>query len=74
MTGLSSDQVDQLVLDVYAHGGLDPARRRADGPYRTVLVVLLYLRHNLSQALLAELFDCPQPLDRARRRVPRLDR
>lgn len=26
-----------------------------------MLVVLLYLRHNLAQALLAELFDCSQP-------------
>jgi hypothetical protein len=61
MTGLSSDQVDRLVLDVYAAGGLDPARRRVLGPYRAVLVVLLYLRHNLSQALIAELFGCSQP-------------
>lgn len=61
MTGLSSDQVDRLVLDVYAHGSLDPARRRAVGPYRAVLVVLLYLRHNLSQTLLAEVFGCSQP-------------
>ncbi len=61
MTGLTSDKVDRLVLDVYAEGGLDPTRRRAVGPYRTVLVVLLYLRHNLSQALLAELFQCSQP-------------
>jgi len=61
MAGLSSDQVDRLVIDVYAHGGLDPARRRAVGPYRSVLVVLIYLRHNLSQALVAELFGCSQP-------------
>ncbi|WP_162907609.1 helix-turn-helix domain-containing protein, partial [Allorhizocola rhizosphaerae] len=61
MTGLTCDQVDRLVLDVYATGDLDPARRRALGPYRTVLVVLLYLRHNLSQALIAELFGCSQP-------------
>ena len=61
MTGLTSDQVDRLVVDVYAHGSLDPARRRAVGPYRAVLIVLLYLRHNLSQALLAELFGCSQP-------------
>jgi hypothetical protein len=61
MTGLTSDHVDRLVLDVYAHASLDPARRRAVGPYRTVLVVLLYLRHNLPQALLAELFGCSQP-------------
>ena len=61
MTGLSSDQVDRLVLDVYASGSLDPARRRVLGPYRSVLVVLLYLRHNVSQALIAELFGCSQP-------------
>jgi hypothetical protein len=61
MTGLTSDQADQLVLNVYATGDLDPARRRALGPYRSVLVVLLYLRHNLSQALIAELFGCSQP-------------
>jgi len=61
MTGLTSDQVDRLVLDVYATGSLDPARRRVLGPYRAVLVVLLYLRHNLSQALIAELFGCSQP-------------
>jgi Helix-turn-helix of DDE superfamily endonuclease/DDE superfamily endonuclease len=60
MTGLTSDQVDQLVLDVYAAGGLDPARRRAVGPYRAVLAVLLYLRHNVSQALIAELLGCSQ--------------
>lgn len=61
MTGLTCDQVDRLVLAVYATGDLDPARRRVLGPYRTVLIVLLYLRHNLSQALLAELFGCSQP-------------
>src|SRR5438874_6664117 len=61
MAGLSSDQVDRLVADVYAHGTIDPARRRVVGPYRAVLVVLIYLRHNLSQALVAELFGCSQP-------------
>lgn len=61
MAGLTSDQVDRLVADVYAHGSLDPSRRRAVGPYRAVLVVLLYLRHNLSQAVIAELFGCSQP-------------
>ena len=61
MAGLTSDQVDRLVIAVYAHGALDPARRRAVGPYRAVLVVLIYLRHNLSQALVAELFGCSQP-------------
>ncbi|GAA1371508.1 hypothetical protein [Catellatospora chokoriensis] len=48
MTGLTGDQVDRLLLDVYARVDLDPARRRGVGLYRTVLVVLLYLRHNLS--------------------------
>jgi hypothetical protein len=47
MTGLTSDQVDGLVLDVYATDSLDPARRGVLGPYRSVLVMLLYLRHNL---------------------------
>jgi len=61
MAGPSSDQVDRLVIAVYTHGSLDPARRRAVGPYRSVLVVLIYLRHNLSQALVAELFGCSQP-------------
>jgi DDE superfamily endonuclease/Helix-turn-helix of DDE superfamily endonuclease len=61
MTGLTSDQVDRLVLDIYTTGAIDPARRRALGPYRAVLVVLLYLRQNLSQALIAELFGCSQP-------------
>jgi hypothetical protein len=36
-------------------------RHRALDPYRLVLVVLLYLRHNLSQQLLAALFGCSQP-------------
>lgn len=48
MAGLSSDQVDRLVTDVYARGSLDPARRRVVGPYCAVLVVLVYLRPNLS--------------------------
>src|SRR5215467_7767570 len=61
MAGLSSDQVDRLVADVYAHGTIDPSRRRAAGPYCAVLVVLIYLRHNLSQAPVAELFGCSQP-------------
>jgi len=45
MTGLTGDQVDRLVLDVYARADLDPARRRIVWLYRTVLIVLLYLRH-----------------------------
>lgn len=38
-----------------------PSRRRVVGSYRAVLVVLIYLRHSLSQALVAELFGCSQP-------------
>jgi hypothetical protein len=45
MTRLPTDQVDQLVLLVYADMGFTPGRRRAVGPYRAVIVVLLYLRH-----------------------------
>jgi hypothetical protein len=61
MAGLAPEQTDQLVADVYAAGGIDPARRRVVGPYRTVLMVLIYLRQNLPQALIAELFGCSQP-------------
>lgn len=61
MAGLSREQVDQLVIEVYAAGGIDPGRRRVVGPYRTVLMVLLYLRQNLSQALIGELSGCSQP-------------
>lgn len=61
MAGLCPEQADQLVADVYAAGGIDPARRRVVGPYRTVLMVLIYLRQNLPQALIAELFGCSQP-------------
>jgi hypothetical protein len=61
MAGLSREQADQLVADVYAQGGIDPGRRRTVGPYRTVLMVLIYLRQNLSQALIGELFGCSQP-------------
>ncbi len=61
MAGLLPEQADQLVADVYAASGIDPGRRRVVGPYRTVLMVLIYLRQNMSQALIAELFDCSQP-------------
>ena len=60
MTGLTSDQVDRLVTGVLAHGLWPPHRRRALDPYQSVTVVLLYLRHNMSQPLLAELFNCSQ--------------
>ena len=58
MAGLSSDQVDRLVIAVYSHSGLDPARRRAVGPYRSVLVVLIYLRFFVLLVLVVVLFGC----------------
>jgi DDE superfamily endonuclease len=61
MTGLTSDQVDGLVTRVLAHGLWPRRRRRALDPHQSVTVVLLYLRHNMSQPLLAELFDCSHP-------------
>jgi hypothetical protein len=60
MTGLGRDQVDDLVRELASHGLWSVRRRRALDPHRSVLAVLLYLRHNLSQHLLAELFDCSQ--------------
>jgi len=61
MAGLAPEQADHLVAAVYAADGIDPGRRRVVGPYRTVLMVLIYLRHNMSQALIAELFGCSHP-------------
>jgi transposase len=61
MTGLTCDQVDDLVRRVAAHGLWPLHRRRALDPRQAVVAVLLYLRHNLSQPLLAELFSCSQP-------------
>ena len=61
MTGLTCDQVDDLVARMTAHGLWPLRRRRALAPRQAVIAVLLYLRHNLSQPLLAELFGCSQP-------------
>jgi hypothetical protein len=61
MTGLAADQVDDLVAHLADCGLWQVRRRRALDPHRSVLIVLLYLRHNLSQRLLAELFGCSQP-------------
>ncbi|MEV0269627.1 transposase family protein [Hamadaea sp. NPDC050747] len=61
MTGLASDQVDHLVEQLTDGGVWRAHRHRALDPHRSVLVVLLYLRHNLPQRLLAELFGCSQP-------------
>ncbi len=61
MTGLAQDQVGDLVRQLAGHGLWPVYRHRALDPYRSVLAVLLYLRHNLSQHLLAELFGCSQP-------------
>jgi hypothetical protein len=61
MTGLAADQVNDLVARVAAHGLWPLQRRRALDPHQSVTAVLLYLRHNLSQPLPAELFHCSQP-------------
>jgi predicted XRE-type DNA-binding protein len=61
MTGLTSDQVDGLVAGVLTHGLWPLRRHRALDPRQSVTAVLLYLRHNMSQPLLAELFGCSQP-------------
>jgi hypothetical protein len=61
MTGLAADQVNDLVTRVAAHGLWPLRRRRALDPHQSVTAVLLYLRHNLSQPLLAEMFRCSQP-------------
>lgn len=63
MTGLSRDQVAGLVSLVRDRiGGRFPVRgRRRLGLYRSVVAVLLHLRHNLSQTVVGELFGCSQP-------------
>lgn len=60
MTGLAAVQVDELVARVYQQLGAPLPGRRALTPYRAVLVVLVYLRQNISQHVLGELFDCSQ--------------
>lgn len=63
MTGLTRDQVTDLVSLVRDRIGdrFTVRGRRRLGLYRSVVVVLLHLRHNLSQAVIAELFECSQP-------------
>ena len=61
MTGLTHDQVDDLVHQLQARGLWAIHRHRALDPHHCVVVVLLYLRHNLSQQLIAALFGCSQP-------------
>jgi hypothetical protein len=61
MTGLARDQVDDLVRMTLAAGTWPPGRRQALDPYRAVVVVLLFWRHNLSRELPAELSGCSQP-------------
>ena len=60
MTGLARDQGDDLVAQLAESGLWQADRRRALDQHRSVLVVLLYLRPNLSQRL-AELFGCSRP-------------
>jgi len=61
MTGLARDQIDDLVQQPRTRGLWAINRGRALDPHHSVLVVLLYLRHNLSQQLIAALFGCSQP-------------
>jgi hypothetical protein len=63
MTGPTRDQVTGLVSLVRDRVGDRFAMRgrRRLGLYRSVVAVLLHLRHHLSQAVIAELFDCSQP-------------
>jgi hypothetical protein len=61
MTGLAREQVDALVTGVHEAGGWPPGRRRALELYPAVVLVLLYLRHNLPQDVLGEVFGCSQP-------------
>ena len=60
MTGLTSDQVAALVTGVLAHGLWPRRRHRSLDPHQSVTMVLLYLRQNMSQPVLAELFGCSQ--------------
>ncbi|WP_407636972.1 transposase family protein [Hamadaea tsunoensis] len=60
MTGLAHDFVDDLVERLTESGLWQAHRRRALDPHRSVVVTLLYLRHSLSQRLLAEPFGCCQ--------------
>lgn len=68
MTGLSGDQVAELVTAVYAltGGGWQPirGRRRVLGLYRAVVLTLYLMRRNESQAVAAELFGCCSPASR----------
>ena len=61
MTGLTHAQVDDLVRQLQTRGLWAIHRHRALDPHHCVVAVLLYLRHNLSQHLLAALFGCSQP-------------
>lgn len=61
MTGLARDQVDDLVRMTHAAGTWPPGRRQALDPYRAVVVVLLFWRHNLPQEVIGELSGCSQP-------------
>ncbi|HET9141530.1 transposase family protein [Actinophytocola sp.] len=64
MTGLSSDQVAELVSEVFVllGGAWQPVqgRRRVLGLYRAVVLALYLMRRNESQAVAGELFGCSQ--------------
>lgn len=66
-TGLNRDQIEDLVAHIY-HGqkaeeqcGPRWGRKPALGLYRSVVLTLVHLRSNLSQATLADLYGVSQP-------------
>jgi len=74
MTGLSGDQVAELVTEVFVllGGAWQPVRgrRRVLGLYRAVVLTLYLMRRNASQAVAGELFGCSQPsVSRTTRRL-----
>ena len=63
MTGLTQEQVDDLVTGVSARVGVwqrPLGRPRAMSLYRAVVLTLFLLRHNNSQDVAGELFGCSQ--------------
>lgn len=63
-TGLTTTQMDELVARLRATGIRERptgGRPLCMGLHRAVTVVLVYLRRNLAQASIAELFDISQP-------------
>lgn len=63
-TGLTSDQIMELVVGVYHQGRYPEARvgrRKVLGLYAQVVLTLVLLRQNLPQTLVGDLFGISQP-------------